>query len=669
MKSYTSDQLRNVVVMGHGGSGKTTLVEATLHVSGAISRMGSVEAKNTVSDFDDLEHAHAYSISASLIAIEWADHRINLIDTPGYVDFEGEVVEGCAAADAALIIVDASSGVQGGTQSAWEHADQAGPLPRLVLVSRLDRENTDFDAVVTSLRDLYGTKIVPLALPDGAAGDFTAAIDLISDSSEAAADAREMLVESVAETDDELLNKYLEGEEIAAEEMSAALAAAVAAGDVVPVLPLSATGDVGVRELLDRIVSLLPSPLGREHALEDGSVITDPSGALVVCAFKTTADPFVGRLTFMKVLSGTLTPDANPYNVQRGTTERLGHLFLQRGKEQIEVPELVAGDVGVAAKLAETVTGDTLVASESESVKAPPLPFPPSTYRSTLQPRTKADVDKLSSALQRIMEQDPTIHVDRDPDTAELIMTTLGDAQVKIAAARLEQTFGVAVDVALPRVPYRETVSIAATSEYKHRKQTGGHGQYGHVVIEIEPRPRGDGYEFAAKVVGGNVPRQFIPAVEKGVAEALPNGPLASSPIVDLRVTLLDGSSHSVDSSEMAFKIATAQALKQGIMDARPILLEPRMKLVIRIPSEYVGDVMSDMNTRRGQVHGVEPDGLYSRIDAEAPLAEVQRYSTDLRALTQGRGSFQLDFDRYVEVPPNVQQLVLKQLQAAAADD
>ena len=668
MKSYTSDQLRNVVVMGHGGSGKTTLAEAMLHVSGTISRMGSVEAKNTVSDFDDLEHDHAYSISASLIAIEWADHRINLIDTPGYIDFEGEVVEGCAAADAALIIVDASSGVQAGTQSAWEHADRAGPLPRLVLVSRLDRENADFDAVVTSLRERYGTNVVPLAAPDGVAGDFTAVNDLINDSSEAAADAREMLVESVAETDDDLLNKYLEGEEISAEELSAALATAVAAGDVVPVLPLSATGDVGVRELLDRVVGLLPSPLGREHALEEGSVITDPSGALVVHAFKTTADPFVGRLTFMKVLSGTLTPDASPYNVQRGTTERLGHLFLQRGKEQIEVSELVAGDVGVAAKLAETVTGDTLVASESESVKAPPLPFPPSTYRSTLQPRTKADVDKLSSALQRIMEQDPTIHVDRDPDTAELIMTTLGDAQVNIAAARLEQTFGVAVDVALPRVPYRETVTTATKSEYKHRKQTGGHGQYGHVVIEIEPRPRGDGYEFAKKVVGGNVPRQFIPAVEKGVAEALPNGPLANSPIVDLRVTLLDGSSHSVDSSEMAFKIATAQALKQGIMDARPILLEPMMKLAIRIPSEYVGDVMSDLNTRRGQVHGVEPDGLYSHIEAEAPLAGVQRYSADLRALTQGRGSFQLDFDRYVEVPPNVQEHVLKELQAAAAE-
>ena len=668
MKSYTSDQLRNVVVMGHGGSGKTTLAEAMLHASGAISRMGSVESKNTVSDFDQLEHDHAYSISASLVAIEWSDHRINLIDTPGYADFEGEVVEGCAAADAALITVDAVSGPQAGTESAWAHADEAGPLPRILVVSRLDRENADFDAVVAALRERYGTKVVPLAVPDGLAGDFTATIDLLSEAPEEAADAREMLVESVADTDDELLTSYLDGEEIGADQLSAALATAVAAGDVIPVLPVSATGDVGVKELLDRVVELLPSPLGREHALEEGSVVTDPAGPLVAHVFKTTADPFVGRLSFMKVLSGTLTPDANPHNIQRATTERLGHLFIQRGKEQIEVPELVAGDVGVAAKLAETVTGDTFVASEAGSVPVAPLPLPVATYRSALHPRTKADVDKLSSALQRIMEQDPTIRVDRDPDTAEIVMTTLGDAQVNIASARLEQTYGVAVDAALPRVPYKETITSSARAEYRHRKQTGGHGQYGHVVIELEPLARGEGFEFAAKVVGGNVPRQFIPAVEKGLAEQIPDGPLAHSPIVDVKVTLLDGSAHSVDSSEMSFKIAASQALNQGLLDARPILLEPVMKLTIRIPSDYMGEIMSDLNTRRGQVHGVEPDGVHSVIQAEAPLAEVQRYATDLRALTQGRGRFEVEFDRYVEVPPSVQGQVLKQLEAAAAE-
>ena len=668
MKPYTSDQLRNVVVMGHGGSGKTTLAEAMLHASSAISRMGSIESKNTVSDFDQLEHDHAYSISASLVAIEWSDHRINLIDTPGYADFEGEVVEGCAAADAALITVDAVSGPQAGTESAWAHADEAGPLPRILVVSRLDRENADFDAVVATLRERYGTKVVPLAVPDGLAGGFTATIDLLSEAPEEAADAREMLVESVAETDDELLTSYLEGEEIGADQLSAALAAAVAAGDVVPVLPVSATGNVGVKQLLDRIVQLLPSPLGREHTLEEGSVVTDPEGPLLAHVFKTTADPFVGRLSFMKVLSGTLTPDANPYNVQRATTERLGHLFIQRGKEQIEVPELVAGDIGVAAKLAETVTGDTFVASEAGSVRVAPLPLPVATYRSALHPRTKADVDKLSSALQRIMEQDPTIRVDRDPDTAEIVMTTLGDAQVNIASARLEQIYGVAVDAAVPRVPYKETITSSAKAEYKHRKQTGGHGQYGHVVIALEPLGRGDGFEFAKKVVGGNVPRQFIPAVEKGLAEQIPDGPLAHSPIVDMKVTLLDGSAHSVDSSEMAFKIAASQALRQGVLDAQPILLEPVMKLTIRIPSDYMGDIMSDLNTRRGQVHGVEPDGAHSVIQAEAPLAEVQRYATDLRALTQGRGRFEIEFYRYVEVPPNVQGQVLKQLEAAEAE-
>ena len=668
MKACTSDQLRNVVIMGHGGSGKTTLAEAMLLASGAISRLGSVEAKNTVSDFDPLEQAAGYSISASLIAIEWDDARINLIDTPGFPDFEGEVVEGCAAADAALITVDAVAGLRAGTESAWRHADEAGPLPRIVLISRLDRENADFDAVLAALRERHGAKLAPLAVPDGVAGEFSQTIDLLGEPPQSAAAAREMLVEAIAETDDGLMNKYLEGEEISAGELSTALAKAVAAGEVVPVLPVSATGDTGVRELLDQVVALFPSPLGREHALEEGSVTTAEDGALVARVFKTTADPFVGRLSFIKVLSGTLGPDANPYNVQRRTTERLGHLFLQRGKEQIEVPELVAGDIGVAAKLTETATGDTFVASEAEAVQAAPLPLPVSTYRSALHPRTKADVDKLSSALQRIMEQDPTIRVERDADTSEMVMSTLGDAAVNIVSTRLAETYGVAVDAVLPRVPYRETITTPAKAEYKHKKQTGGHGQYGHVVIEVTPQDPGEGYEFSHKVVGGNVPRQFIPAVEKGIVEALPDGPLAHSLLVDLKVTLLDGSAHSVDSSEMSFKIAAAQALRQGVLEARPVLLEPMMKLAIRVPPEHVGDIMGDLNTRRGQVQGVEPDGADSLIEGEAPLAEVQRYTTDLRALTQGRGSFRMEFDRYVAMPPNVQEHVVKELAAATGE-
>ena len=683
MRPVRSEQLRNIVLMGHGGSGKTTLSEAALFVSGAVTRMGRVEDRNTVSDFDEQEHQHHYSITAAVLPVEWGEHRLNLLDTPGYPDFEGEVVAAARAADAAIITVDGVAGVQGGTDTAWEHADAAGPLPRIIAVTRLDRENADFTRVVAELRAHFGTKVVPLAIPIGVAHEFTGVVDILTGrasrgtdgaSTDAPADladqltaAREQLIEAVAETDDALMADYLDGKAIEEARLRDALASAVRAGLLFPVVALAGVSAIGVRPLLDCAAALLPSPLDRAHALEDGaSVTTDPSGPLVVRVFKTTADPFVGRLTFMRVLSGTLRADASPYNVQRGVAERLGHLFHARGKEQIATPELVAGDIGIAAKLAVTATGDSFVASEaSKGMRTPSLPFPEPTYRSAVHPRTKADVDKLSQALARITEQDPTIRVSRDPDTGETIVTTLGDAQVQIAAARLERNYGVAVDVTTPRVPYRETVTTPTRSEYRHKKQSGGHGQYGHVVIEISPTARGAGFSFAEAVVGGTVPRQFIPAVEKGIVETLPAGPLAHSPIVDLRVTLLDGSSHAVDSSEMAFKLAAGQALRQGILQARPILLEPVMRLVIRVPGDRVGDVMSDLNGRRGHVHGVDSAGEWSTIEAEAPLAEVQRYATDLRAVSHGHGRFTIAPDHYAEVPSNVQELVLRQLAAA----
>ncbi len=684
MKAYASGQLRNVVLMGHGGSGKTTLAEAMLFVSGAITRMGKVEDRNTVSDFDEQEHQHRYSISTALVPVEWADARVNVLDTPGYPDFEGEAIAAAHAADAAIITVDAIAGIQSGTELAWEHADEAGIQPRFIVVTRLDRENADFDGVLAALRSRFGTHVVPLAIPIGVAAGFDGVVDLLSGKTYRGVDggagdppaelagaietARETLMESVAETDEGLLDDYVEGKAVDDERLKAALSAAVSSGGIVPVIPVSASTACGVKLMLDHAVALLPSPLGREHRLDgEQSVTTNPSGPLVAHVFKTTADPFVGRLTFMRVLSGTLKPDANPYNVQRATSERLGHLFVLRGKEQIAVPELVAGDIGVAAKLTVTATGDTFVASEADKgLRVPAMRFPEPTYRSAVHPRTKADIDKLSQALARITEQDPTIHVSRDPDTGETIMTTIADAQAQIAAARLEKNYGVAVDIAEPRVPYRETITTPAKSEYRHKKQTGGHGQYGHVVIQIDPAQRGAGFSFAEKVVGGNVPKQFIPAVEKGIAEILPAGPLAHSPIVDVQVTLLDGSAHAVDSSEMAFKLAAGQALKQGMLQAHPILLEPLMRLTVRVPADRVGDVMSDLNGRRGHVHGVEPAGAYSVIEAEAPLAEVQRYSIDLRALTHGRGRCNLAFDHYAEVPAHVQEQVLKQFAVAA---
>lgn len=674
MKSYTAERLRNVVLMGHGGSGKTTLGEAMLLASGAITRLGSVDDGTTVADYDDEEHNHRYSISASLLTIEWNDNRINLIDAPGYADFEGEVVSGALAADSALITVDASSGVQGGTELAWEHADEAN-LPRICVVTRLDRENASFEATITALRETFGTKVVPLCLPvRGTSGNLTGFYDLRSTENPPEgvigdlAAAREMMIESVAETNDELLTKYLEGDELTRDEITAALHDAIANGEVVSVVPTCATLDVGVDGLLNNIINLMPSPEGREHPLKSGSVITTSDGELVVQVFKTIADPFVGHLSFMKVLSGILKASMSPVNARSKSTERLGHLFLQRGKEQIEVDQLSAGDIGVAAKLTDTQTGDTLVASTDTIVEAASLPFPTPTYRTALHPENQDDVNKLATALQRLQEQDRTIRVDRDPETGETIMTTLGDAQVTIACARLAKTYGVEVTPEIPRVPYRETISGSAKAEYKHKKQSGGHGQYGHVVIEIAPLTRGTGFEFTEQVVGGNVPRQFIPAVEKGINETLPNGPLAHSPIVDLKVTLLDGSSHSVDSSEMAFKTAASHALRDGLLDAEPVLLEPLMKLKVHVPGDYVGDVMSDISTKRGQVHGVEGEGRFSVVEADVPLAEVQRYATDLRALTHGRGRFELEFDRYIEVPAHVQNDVIEILSGSGAD-
>ena len=675
-----TEDLRNIALMGHGGSGKTTLAEAALFHSGAITRMGRVEDGNTVSDYDDQEHAHHYSISTSILPVEWDGRRLNLLDTPGFPDFEGEVVAAAAAADAALILVDAAAGVQGGTEAAWRHADAAGSLPRIVAVSRLDRENADFDRALATLRERFGHALVPLAIPLGATHDLGGIVEVLSrrawrgasataedaptDLAPALDAAREMLLESVSETDDDLLSDYLEGTAIEDDRIAAALARAVGRGEIVPVLPLGAASGVGVRALLDACVALLPSPAGRERATEAGGVIVaDPAGPLVAQVFKTTADPFVGRLTYLRVLSGTLRADATPWNVQHAHAERLGHLYLARGKDHIAVPELVAGDIGVAAKLAVTTTGDTFVASEaSPHVRASTIPFPVPTYRSAVHPHTKADVEKLAQSLARLAEQDPTLHVERDPDTAETIVTTLGDAQIAIAAARLAKHFGVTVDIEAPRIPYRETVSAPAKSEYRHKKQSGGHGQYGHVVIEVHPVARGGGVSFREQVIGGSVPKQFIPAVEKGIHETVPHGPLTHSPIVDVEVVLLDGSAHAVDSSEMAFKVAASQALKQGILQAHPVLLEPLMRLTIGAPADHVGDVMSDLNTRRGHVHGVEPHGAFSIIDAEAPLAEVQRYITDLRALTGGRGTFSLAPSHYAELPAHVQEQVLQHL-------
>jgi len=680
MKEYKTEQIRNVVLMGHGGTGKTSLSEAALFSSGGTTRLGKVDDGTTVSDFEPDEVKRKISISLALVPCEWDGHKINIIDTPGYADFVGEVKSGITAADFGIIVVDAVSGVQVGTETAWGHAERAG-LPRLIFVNRMDRENANFQGALEQLQGKFGKKVAPLQLPIGAQDSFAGVVNLIeqkaytgekgtpgdvpADMAEAVAAAREQLVEAVAEADDDVLNKYLEGEELSEAELTAALRKGIANGITYPVLAGSSTKNIGITKLLDALVADCPSPADvPPRKAGEGELPADPAGPLVAQVFKTSADPFVGRLTYLRVISGTLKADSHVWNADRNADERIGQLIILKGKTQDHVPALVAGDIGAVSKLAHTVTGDALCTKERQ-VKLPPIDFPKPPYNVAVTPKGKADVDKLGPALQRIAEEDPTLDVHREETTGETIISGMGDTHVEVAAEKMKRKFGVDVDLHPPKVPYRETVTASVDSEYIHKKQTGGHGQYARVAIKIEPN-RGGGFEFVDKVVGGAVPRNYIPAVEKGVHEAMQEGALAHFPMVDVRVTLFDGKEHPVDSSEMAFKIAGSQALKQGALKANPVLLEPIMQLKIRVPESNTGDVMSDLNSKRAKVHGMSPDedGM-TVINAEAPLAEVLRYATDLRSITQGRGSFEMAFDHYEEVPAHIAQRVIAEAQKA----
>ena len=686
MKEYSTDQIRNVVLLGHGGTGKTSLAEAALFLSGGASRLGKVDDGTTTSDFDPDEVKRKISLSLALVPVEWAGHKINIVDTPGYADFAGEVRSGLRAADIAVIVVDAVSGLQVGTESAWQNADRER-MPRVIVVNRMDRENANFDQAVAQLQERYGKKVAPLTLPIGAqdafsgvvnvveqkayAGDKGAPGDVPGDMADAVAAAREQLIEAVAEADDDVLNKYLEGETLSDEEITAALRKAVAQGIACPVFASSSTKLIGVSKFLDALIADCPSPADVEPKVAQAAggeetLKADAGGPLAAIVFKTAADPFVGRLTYLRVISGTLKGDSHVWNVNQKADERVGQLIILKGKTQDHAPSLAAGDIGAVAKLQHTHTGDTLGTKE-HPLTLPAVEFPRPPYNIAVTPKGKADVDKLGPSLQRIVEEDPTLRVHRDEGTGETIISGMGDTHIEVAAERMKRKFGVEVDLHPPRVPYRETVTTHVEQEYIHKKQTGGHGQYARVSIRIEPN-RGGGFEFVDKVVGGSVPRNYIPAVEKGVHEALSEGALAHFPMVDLRVTLFDGKDHPVDSSEMAFKLAASQALKQGALKANPVLLEPIVSMKIRVPESNTGDVMSDLNGKRAKVHGMSPeDGGVTVIDAEAPLAEVLRYATDLRSITQGRGSFEMELDHYEEVPQHIAQKVIAEAQAARA--
>jgi elongation factor G len=641
MQSYSTDHIRNVVLLSHCGAGKSSLSEAMLFTSGAIPRLGRVDDGSSTSDFDPDEIKRKISINLSVLPCEWSGNKVNVLDAPGYADFVAGAVAGVAVADAAIIVICAASGIEVGTELMWKMADSRG-LPRFVFINKMDRENADFSKVVEQVQKRFGRHCVPLAIPIGAHSGFEGVVDLLS---------------MKAYKKDRKVEEVLDGQEIAAEELARVLVQGVKSGKLVPILTGSALQNLGAGGLLDAICQYLPSPQ-EAAAMEATSgsaqqpepIKADENAPLAALVFMTSADPFVGRVTHFRVYSGAISSNSQVWNSSKAQMERIGQLFMFKGKTQDAVPKVAAGDIGAVGKLAATVTGDTLAVKE-RAVKLPPIVFPDPIYSVALHPKTKTDVDKLGTVLPRLAEEDPTLRVRKDTETSETVLAGMGDAHVDVLAERMQRKFGVGVKLEIPKVPYRETITASVEAEHKHKKQTGGHGQYGHVVIRVEPLPRGTGFEFADKVVGGAVPRNFIPAVEKGVMEARHEGVLARYPIVDVRVTLYDGSAHPVDSSEMSFKIAAAQALKKALSQGFTVLLEPIMKLKVMVPESFTGDIISDLNTKRARVMGMVQEGGLQVIDAQAPLAEVQRYAVDLRSVTQGRGTYTMEFDHYEQVP------------------
>lgn len=687
-QQYGLESIRNLVLLSHSGAGKTSIGEAILFTVGAITRLGKVDDGATTSDYDPDEVKRKISINMSLLPCQWKDTKINLLDTPGYPDFVGEVRAAMRVSEGATVVVCAASGVEVGTEQVWAYSEEAD-LPRLIFVNKMDRENADFYRTTEEIQSKFGSKCQPVQLPIGAHNDFQGIVDLLTMKSYIGSPAKEAeipasmqsqvdsfrgkLVEAIAGIDDRLIEKYLNDEEISLEELQRGLREAVVTGKIVPILAGSALQNIGITSLLDAMYNYLPSPKEREVVIAGDSAKQaaqkiEPSqdAPLAALIFKTSADPYVGKLTYFRVYTGSINSNSQAWNATRNEAERIGQLFILRGKTQEPVPQLKAGDIGVVAKLSVTDTGDTLC-SRDKPVQITPVVFPEPTFDEAVYPKTKEDLDKLGAALSRLSEEDPTIRVHRELDTGETILSGVGETQLEVAADKMLRKFGVGVELKTPGVPYKETIIVPAKAEYKHKKQTGGHGQYGHVLMEVEPLPRGSGIEFADKVTGGRIPKNYIPAVEKGVNEAVQEGVLAGYPVVDIRAKVYDGSYHPVDSSDICFKIAGAQALKKGLSQGQPILLEPIMNMNVTIPENFTGDIIGDLNTKRAQVQGMNPGGGINVIEAQVPQAEVLRYAIDLKSITQGRGSYTVGFSHYEEVPAHLRDKIIAARQAKKA--
>ena len=691
MKVYDAGTIRNVALVGHTGSGKTQLASAILVDAGMVNRFGKVDDGTTVTDFDEEAIARKHTLSASLAFAEWHRHKINIIDTPGIGNFLSDARAALHVADAAVVVVDGVAGVMVQTEKVWAVAEEL-TLPRLIVVNRLDRERASFERTLQSLRDSCSRSVIPLQLPIGEEKAFTGVVDLISrkafiyqagekgeyreapipaDLATAAEHARESLIEMVAESTEKLMEHYFEAGTLTDEELLAGLKSATAAGTLFPVVCTSAALNIGIPQLLDVVITTLPSPAERPFHFVDANGVdasrpADENAPASAFVWKTIADPFAGRITMLRVVSGTLKSDSSVHNKTRDVAERIGSLQLLQGKTPTVVPEIKAGDLGTVAKLKDTLTNDTL-GDKADGGSYPPIRFHEPVLSYAIEPKSRGDEDKINQAMHRLEEEDPSIRYSRDPQTKELLLSGQGQIHIEVTVAKLKRRFGVDVLLKPPHIPYRETIKAATEAHGRHKKQTGGHGQFGDCKIRVEPLARGADFEFVDDIFGGSIPRQFIPAVEKGIQETRVRGYLAGYPMVDFRVTVFDGSYHDVDSNELSFKNAGRLAFKDAMTRARPTILEPVMDVEVYSPSDFAGDLMGDLNGRRGRITGMDTRGLMTVIKAQVPMAEMLTYEQHLTSATGGRGSYHMEYSHYDEVPAQLQTKIIATAKAERA--
>lgn len=673
MASFDAKDIRNLIILGHSGCGKTSLAEAILYNGGAIPKMGTVAEGNTVSDYNEDEKERKCSIGSSLMSFVSGSKKINMIDTPGYTDFVGEMIGGLRAADASLIVVNATGGVEIGTERAQKMSKERG-VPCVFFINKMDKEHADFNKCVEALKKKLGKACAIITYPVGEESSFKAVanlltrqgVDGLSDSDKANAKAAiDALSESVAETDDSLLEKYLDKGELSAEELKGAFKKAIAEGKVYPILCGSSTKNIGVKELLDVIINYFPSPVDRPKveatkpdSQEKITVETSASAPFSALVFKTLSDPFIGQISMFKVFSGKLQSNGGFYNVTKGTKEKIGQVFNLLGKAQTSVESVSAGDIGCVSKLKETTTGDSL-SDDKNPVKFEDIQFPEPAISFSLKPKTRSDEDKISTALHKLTAEDPTFKVTRDEQTKEMIASGMGDMHINIMIHRMKMRYGVQVDIGTPKVAYKETILGKGDAQYRHKKQTGGAGQFAEVWMKIEPMARGSGFEFVDEVVGGAIPRPFVVSCEKGIKTALQSGILAGFPVVDVRAIVYDGKTHPVDSKDIAFQTAARQAFKESMQKAKPVILEPIMDVEIVVPEECMGDITGSLNSRRGRVMGMEPGEGVQTIKAKVPLDEMYKYVNELKSITGGRGTYTMSFSHYEIVPSNLAQAIV----------